>query len=570
MPHPHRKTVLGAVFFAVVEIAHAQSPVITTAEIPIATATLPYSYTLTASGGVAPYTWRLDAGVLPAALSLNPQTGAITGVAAAGFNGNLTFRVTGANTFFATKTFLFIVRIETLNVTPDSLSFDGQIGLPAPPAQTFELFTLAVSVPFTAAAISVGGWLTVTPTQGFTPANPFTSRIPAVTMTVSVNPAAASPGTHSGTIVISSPNAGNSPRMVQVTLGARAPLRIGSSSLPAGIAGNAYRFVLAASGGSPPYTWLLRSGSLQEGLTLNSSSGVIGGTPLRWGSSVLTIQVTDNVQTTAAATLTLTVAAGTGPQINTGGVVGGGLGSPGVRLISPNAIVSIFGENFAAPGVERAAGAPDLVNGRLPVRLAGICVQVGSQPASLFFVSAGQLNVQVPAVAAGGTAPVQVTRDCGALNEVRSNTEMVAVRAASPEFFYFVRNPDGRNPIVAVNVTTGLLVGAPGLIAGATFARARPSDVVTLYATGFGVTEPAFAAGELPDRAGAAIERARVTIGNQELSEREVLYAGVAPLLAGVYQLNLQLPASLPDGDLPVVVRLGAFVAPTGYLAVSR
>jgi uncharacterized protein (TIGR03437 family) len=94
---------------------------------------------------------------------------------------------------------------------------------------------------------------------------------------------------------------------------------------------------------------------------------------------------------------------------------------------------------------------------------------------------------------------------------------------------------------------------------------------LTLYATGFGLTDPAFQAGLLADRAAATVERARVTVAGRELGDGDVLYAGVSPGLAGVYQVNLRLPGDLPDGDLSVVVRVGGFSSPPGgYITVKR
>ncbi len=52
---------------------------VTTTSLPAATAGQAYSATLTAADGTAPYTWSVTSGSLPAGLSLNPATGAITG-----------------------------------------------------------------------------------------------------------------------------------------------------------------------------------------------------------------------------------------------------------------------------------------------------------------------------------------------------------------------------------------------------------------------------------------------------------------------------------------------------------
>ena len=268
--------------------------------------------------------------------------------------------------------------------------------------------------------------------------------------------------------------------------------------------------------------------------------------------------------------LTFTVTVTDVPRINSGGVVGAGLSSPPVQRISRNAIISIFGENFAAPGAVRVVGNADLVNGRLPTKFADLCVQVGSQRAAIFHVFPGQVNAQAPNVPPGPTG-VQVIVDCESASEVRSNALTVTVQDASPEFFYFARRADGRNPIAATNALTGEFIGAPGLIAGADFAPAKPGDVLTLYATGFGATNPAFAVGELPAGIARTVNPVTVNIRGIDLAPEDLLYTGVAPYLAGVYQVNLRLPDAVPDGDLQIVLTVGGSSSPPGaFLTVRR
>jgi len=261
-------------------------------------------------------------------------------------------------------------------------------------------------------------------------------------------------------------------------------------------------------------------------------------------------------------------AGGPTPTISTGGVIGAGLSTPAVRQISANGIISVFGENFAPAGTARLVGSEDLVGGRLPANLAGVCVQVGDQMARMFHVFPNQLNIQVPTLAGAGNVPVQVITSCGGASEVRSNSETVVLQSAAPEFFFFARNADGRNPIAAINAQTFGLIGAPNLIPGATFTPARPSDIVALFATGLGRTNPAVQAGELPPGIASTVDPVTVMVGS---ADAEVLYAGVAPGLAGLYQINIRIPASAADGDQPVTARIGSLATPAGaFLTVRR
>jgi len=256
------------------------------------------------------------------------------------------------------------------------------------------------------------------------------------------------------------------------------------------------------------------------------------------------------------------------PRIETGGIVGAGLSNPAVKQLSPGSIATLFGEGFAAPA---AALGARLANGVLSTNLGGICVDVGGERAPLFHVSARQINFQVPPLLAPSEAAVRVVANCGDPAELSSNAERVMIQPASPEFFFFVRNADGRNPIAAIHSPTGALAGAPDLVPGVAFTPARPGDIVTLFGTGFGPTDPAFAPGELPDRVAPLVERVRVSIGGAELAAQDVLYAGVALYLAGVQQINVRIPAAAPSGDLPVTVRVGSFLTPRGgFLTVRR
>ena len=80
-----------------------------------------------------------------------------------------------------------------------------------------------------------------------------------------------------------------------------------TSSLPSGLTNTSYSQTLKASGGVPPYTWSIHSGSLPQGLSLSSSTGKISGTPSKIGTYSFMTKVTDSQTSFAMKLFSVTV-----------------------------------------------------------------------------------------------------------------------------------------------------------------------------------------------------------------------------------------------------------------------
>ncbi len=91
-------------------------------------------------------------------------------------------------------------------------------------------------------------------------------------------------------------------------------LAITSTSFPTGVVNTAYSATLTATGGTVPYTWSIARGSMPPGLTLNSNSAVISGTPTAAGAFNFTAQVRDasNPVQSATQALSITLVASSG------------------------------------------------------------------------------------------------------------------------------------------------------------------------------------------------------------------------------------------------------------------
>ena len=299
-------------------------------------------------------------------------------------------------------------------------------------------------------------------------------------------------------------------------------------------------------------------------------------------SALVTLGTTAGAVTVAAsatglasvATFSLTTISPTAPTISAGGVASAGLSSPPVQALAPNAIATIFGAQFGPDGTARQAGPDDLVNGNLPTNLAGVCVGFGASwvaavRAPVFAVYPGQINFQVPSLPAGSST-ILVTTNCDTPQAQSSNAVPVTVQATAPEFFYFLQNTSGHNPIAAINAVTGAFVGASGLLSGVTFAPARPGDVLMLFGTGFGATNPAFDTGVLPSEAAQVTAPVSISLGGVTLDPSDILYVGVSQN-AGLYQVNLRVPDGATNGDQSLVITVGGVSSPAGgFITVSN
>ena len=237
------------------------------------------------------------------------------------------------------------------------------------------------------------------------------------------------------------------------------------------------------------------------------------------------------------------------PTIDAGGVVSGASFQPG---IVPGSWLTIKGTNLSPVASDTWEKA--IVGGNLPTSLDGVSVSVGSKPAYVYFISPGQINVQAPDVGAG-PVPVTVTTPSG------TSTAMTAtVAVQSPAFFLWPGNQ-----AVATRNSDGSLAVKAGTFAGATTAPAKPGDVLILWGTGFGPTTPPVAAGIQVPSDGTIRNTSPVTI-KIGTADAQVFGSALSPGFAGLYQVAIQVPASMADGDYTLKATVSGVTSPDGVI----
>jgi uncharacterized protein (TIGR03437 family) len=194
------------------------------------------------------------------------------------------------------------------------------------------------------------------------------------------------------------------------------------------------------------------------------------------------------------------------PVLSANGVVSAGDLNP---AIAPGSLASIFGQNLAVrPAV--AASFP------LSNQLGGISVTANGVPVPVLYASPSQLNVQIP-YEVSGQVNLQVNTPNG------SSFSSIQVTPLAPS-------------IIAVAVQNALCTPAN---------PAQQSGSVIIYATGLGPAASPVATGQAATVASPMVAPVEVWLGSIALRPT---YAGLAPGLAGVSQINFVIPASLQDG----------------------
>jgi hypothetical protein len=270
---------------------------ITTQTLSSATVGNSYSVSLTATGGVPPYSWAISSGALPGGLSLTSSTGVLSGTTDQ--TGTFPFQttVTDAQATSAAAPLSILVLPNTtaplpLSITTQTLS-SATVGSPYSVSLTATGGVSPYSWAISSGALPDG--LSLTSSTGvLSGTTDQTGTFPFQTMVTDAQ--ATSAATPLSILVL--PDAPAPP-----------PLSITTQTLSSATAASPYSVSLTATGGVPPYSWEISSGALPGGFSLASGTGVLSGTTDQTGTFPFQTMVTDSQGASALASLSFMVLA---------------------------------------------------------------------------------------------------------------------------------------------------------------------------------------------------------------------------------------------------------------------
>jgi large repetitive protein len=454
--------------------------------------------------------------------------------------------------------------------SPAGLYFTATSHGSATTGQTVTVNTSSTTlVPFQVAASTTDGasWLVVSLASGNS-----SGQNPGTFM-VSVNPSGLSPGVYTGSANVSMSGALRTVNITAVVLASGTTAH--ADVTPAQAAGcTPSKVVLTETGlvsnfvvpATWPETLIVRLNDDCGGTVLNGSvvasfsntdppltlngDGQSGTYSATWqpgqvsSQTLVTLNATAGTLQPATAQLIGGISPNTAPSLAPGGTVNAFYRTSGA--LAPGTVAEVYGSGLASQ-----TASPSSVP--LPLTFDNTFALVGGLQAPLFYLSNGQLDVQIPAELPATQQYVIVV----SANNTYTLPQTINVVPVQPGVAAYT---DGH--ILAQHGADYSLVnsGSP----------AKPGEYLIIYLTAMGATMPAVPSGT----AAPSVEplarvtiQPTVTVGNQAAT---IGYAGLTPGGVGLYQINFQVPPSASSGDLDVVIMQNGLAANATKLTVAQ
>jgi uncharacterized protein (TIGR03437 family) len=216
---------------------------------------------------------------------------------------------------------------------------------------------------------------------------------------------------------------------------------------------------------------------------------------------------------------------GSAPYLNPTGIVNAASSAPFTAGIAPGELLTLYGTNLA----DSLVVAPAIP---FPISLGNVQVTINGVAAPIYYVSPTQISAIVPYELTAGIAQVQVITDGNPSNSVTMFTNETSVGVFSV--------PPGGLGYGAVLHQNGTLVSPAS--------PAAIGETVSVYLTGLGTVSPGIADGAAGpvSTLSQATNTITADIGGTTAT---ITYSGLAPQLAGLYQVNLTVPSGVTAGD---------------------
>ncbi|MBI1789988.1 MAG: hypothetical protein HYR60_20855 [Acidobacteria bacterium] len=216
----------------------------------------------------------------------------------------------------------------------------------------------------------------------------------------------------------------------------------------------------------------------------------------------------------------------------------------GSAPFSPGSVISVYGSNLG----QTTAVAADVP---LPIQLAGVQLFFDTTPAPLFLVSPNQINAQIP---------FELNKDRVQVTVSRGGAASLPITVALTPYRPVLVTLDGRFAL-AWNTTTGDLVSPS--------APAVNGSDLAVYTTGLGPVSPPVPSGApAPNDSLSSVTSApSVIVAGAEV---QPTFAGLAPGLIGVYQVNFTLPSGAPTGIATLQVKIGGATSNIAQIPIRQ